>query len=99
MTNQLSNWGWGRWGPEDEQGTLNLITPDLIKQAAGLVRTGKVYSLAMPLEAEGPQWPSRHKTWKTTRYDNDPRLPLTVGVMAMEILQEEYYAASHNKLI
>jgi kynurenine formamidase len=26
----------------------------------------------MPLEAEGPQWPSRHKTWKTTRYGNDP---------------------------
>lgn len=70
MTNQLSN--WGRWGSEDEQGALNLITPDLIREAATLVKSGKVYSLAMPLEAEGPQWPSRHKTWKTTRYSNDP---------------------------
>jgi kynurenine formamidase len=70
MANQLSN--WGRWGPDDQQGALNLITPDLIKQAAALVKTGKVYSLAMPLEAEGPQWPSRHKTWKTTRYGNNP---------------------------
>ena len=58
MTNQLSN--WGRWGTEDEQGALNLITADLIKQVAGLIRTGKVYSLTMPLEAEGPQWPIRH---------------------------------------
>jgi kynurenine formamidase len=68
LANQLSN--WGRWGAEDERGALNLITPGLIKQAAGLVRSGAVYSLAMPLEAEGPQWPPRHKTWKTTRYGN-----------------------------
>jgi kynurenine formamidase len=70
MNNQLSN--WGRWGPADERGTLNLLTPTLVKQAASLVRRGQVYSLAMPLAAEGPQWPSRHKTWQVTRYSNDP---------------------------
>jgi kynurenine formamidase len=69
-TNDLTN--WGRWGAEDEQGSLNLITPELIKQAAGLVKTGKVYSLDMPLEATGPQWPQRHKTWKVTTFRNDP---------------------------
>lgn len=68
--NHLSN--WGRWGSEDERGSLNLITPELIKQAASLVKTGKVYSLAMPLEAVGPQWPERHKTWKVTTFRNDP---------------------------
>jgi kynurenine formamidase len=57
---------WGRWGQDDQQGTLNLITPEEIKVAAQLVRTGKVYSLSMPLDAEGPQFPMRHKTWKTT---------------------------------
>lgn len=70
MTNELSN--WGRWGDEDELGTFNLLTPALVKRAAGLVQTGKVYSLAMPLEAEGPQWPSRHKTWKVTTYGHRP---------------------------
>ena len=25
---------WGRWGPEDEIGTLNFIAPDVIKRAA-----------------------------------------------------------------
>jgi kynurenine formamidase len=69
-TNHLSN--WGRWGAEDERGSLNLITPELIKQAAGLVKTGQVYSLAMPLEADGPQWPARHKTWTVTTFRNDP---------------------------
>jgi kynurenine formamidase len=89
MTNQLSN--WGRWGTEDEQGALNLITADLIKQAAGLIRTGKVYSLTMPLEAEGPQWPSRHKTWKTTRYGNDP----TDGGWADDIVSMHSHSGTH----
>ena len=49
-----------------------MLTPEIIKQAAGLVKTGKVYSLSMPLEAEGPQWPQRHKTWRVTTYNNPP---------------------------
>jgi hypothetical protein len=28
---------WGRWGQDDQQGTLNLITPEEIKAAAQLV--------------------------------------------------------------
>ena len=34
----LSN--WGRWGPDDQLGTLNLITPEKRAQAASLVREG-----------------------------------------------------------
>ena len=34
----LSN--WGRWGPDDELGTLNLITPAKRSQAGSLVREG-----------------------------------------------------------
>jgi len=40
----LSN--WGRWGKEDEIGTLNLITPAKRKQAAALVKEGFSVSLA-----------------------------------------------------
>ncbi|MBX6387659.1 MAG: cyclase family protein [Frankia sp.] len=46
---------WGRWGPEDERGTLNLITDEVVRRGAGCVRTGKRFSLAMPLSADGPQ--------------------------------------------
>jgi kynurenine formamidase len=59
---------WGRWGEDDERGTLNLLTPEVVRAAAGLVKTGQVYSLAMPLAADGPQWPARHKTWRVTTY-------------------------------
>lgn len=37
---------WGRWGKDDEKGTLNLITPAKRKQAAALVRDGIAVSLA-----------------------------------------------------
>jgi kynurenine formamidase len=46
---------WGRWGADDELGTLNLITPEVVRAAAGLVRRGKVFSLALPLGPDGPQ--------------------------------------------
>ena len=46
---------WGRWGPDDERGTLNYISPDRIVAAAGLVKRGAVFSLAIPFNAKGPQ--------------------------------------------
>lgn len=47
---------WGRWGSDDEIGTVNLITPEVRKRAAACVRTGRAFSLALPLsEAEGIQ--------------------------------------------
>ncbi|MHB8394180.1 MAG: cyclase family protein [Candidatus Dormibacteria bacterium] len=46
---------WGRWGADDEIGTLNFITPDKIVEASKLARTGKVFALAIPLDEAGPQ--------------------------------------------
>lgn len=46
---------WGRWGPDDELGTANYVTPASIVQAARLVRKGAVFSLALPLDSAGPQ--------------------------------------------
>lgn len=46
---------WGRWGSEDERGTLNLITPERIAAAAQLVRRGAVFELGIPLDSTGPQ--------------------------------------------
>ena len=37
---------WGRWGEDDELGTLNLITPRRRRQAASLVRAGVSISMA-----------------------------------------------------
>ena len=46
---------WGRWGPDDELGTLNHIRPEDVQAAAALVRSGRAFSLAIPLDENGPQ--------------------------------------------
>jgi kynurenine formamidase len=46
---------WGRWGADDELGTLNHITPEKIVAAARLVRQGRIFSLAIPFDSNGPQ--------------------------------------------
>src|SRR5262245_64522751 len=61
MMKSLSN--WGRWGKEDELGTLNLITPAKRKQAAALVQEGVTVSMAheaIKVEAAGSS-PFGHK--------------------------------------
>ena len=52
---------WGRWGPDDELGTLNYITPDTIAAACRLATTGKVFALGIPLQREGPQSGTRQR--------------------------------------
>jgi kynurenine formamidase len=44
---------WGRWGADDERGTLNLITPDVRLRAARLVRDGFSVSCAHPINTLG----------------------------------------------
>jgi kynurenine formamidase len=46
---------WGKWGVDDELGTLNYLTPAMIVRAAGLVKRGRVFSLAIPFDSTGPQ--------------------------------------------
>ncbi|WP_394823214.1 cyclase family protein [Pendulispora albinea] len=59
---------WGRWGPHDERGTVNLITPETRKRAAGLVRSGITVSLAHALEtapAADVPYPLEHQMLST----------------------------------
>ncbi len=46
---------WGRWGRDDQLGTVNLITPEKVREAAVLVKVGKTISLTMPYDTHGPQ--------------------------------------------
>ncbi|MFI5621873.1 cyclase family protein [Nocardioides sp. NPDC051685] len=53
---ELSN--WGRWGRDDQRGTINLITARKRVEAAQLVRTGRTVSLGRPLATvPGPRNP------------------------------------------
>jgi kynurenine formamidase len=49
---------WGRWGLDDERGTLNYITPEHVRAAAALVRRGRTVSLSLPINTvSGPDNP------------------------------------------
>lgn len=62
MTAQLTeetviNWikdlsNWGRWGSDDQRGTLNLITNDVRKKAASLIREGVSVSCTWPMRGQ-----------------------------------------------
>ena len=54
---------WGRWGDDDELGTLNFITPDMVRAAAALVRSGRHVTMAIPMnKTAGPTIPARSST-------------------------------------
>ena len=73
---ELSN--WGRWGPEDQIGTLNLVTPEDVAAAAKLIKRGKTFALGLPLDEKiqsglfGGRWNPLHQML-ATRPDGDMR--------------------------
>jgi hypothetical protein len=44
---------WGRWGPDDQKGALNLITPERVAAAARLARSGRTVSCSWALDTQG----------------------------------------------
>lgn len=52
-------WFPSRWGAADEIGALNNVTPARVLEAATLVKTGKVYSLAIETSSKTPGFPPR----------------------------------------
>lgn len=58
---------WGRWGPDDQKGTANLITPAKIQSAAKLVQAGIVISMAHAVpQAVQPDVPDQEVFRRTT---------------------------------
>jgi kynurenine formamidase len=45
---------WGVWGPNDELGMLNNLSPEAVKRAAQLVRTGQSFGLQAPMDRFAP---------------------------------------------
>jgi kynurenine formamidase len=46
---------WGKWGPDDQKGTANYITPDKVLEALKIPRKGQIISMTLPYDANGPQ--------------------------------------------
>jgi kynurenine formamidase len=50
---------WGRWGEDDQIGTQNLIGETERVAAAQSIRSGRIFSLALPIDASGPRFHTR----------------------------------------
>jgi kynurenine formamidase len=46
---------WGRWGTDDERGTLNLVDAAAVRRGAACVRRGATFPLSIPMDVDGPQ--------------------------------------------
>jgi kynurenine formamidase len=56
---QVPSWCSSKWGPDDEIGAANLLTPKLALDAAKLVKTGKTYSLGVETNSRTPAFAPR----------------------------------------
>jgi kynurenine formamidase len=64
LTMQLASaadWYPSAYGPKDEIGAANLLTPEVIKQAVELVKVGRTYPLAVPIDKNLPAF--RHRSF------------------------------------
>jgi kynurenine formamidase len=61
---------WGRWGPDDERGTLNYVAAEHVRRAAALVRSGRSVSMAVPINTTaGPDNPRPAVHYMVQNYD------------------------------
>lgn len=72
-----TDWYPSSYGPKDEIGAANLLTPDVVRQAVTLVRTGKTYPLAVPIDKNLPAF--RHRSFRLYNVQVDQQAGKTTG--------------------
>ena len=88
---EVSN--WGRWGAEDERGTLNYLTPARTASAARLVKSGRSISCARNFPVQpGPENPTPALHHIVVGGDD----PCTHGIPGMEVSLDFIGIAYHG---
>jgi kynurenine formamidase len=87
---------WGRWGPDDERGALNYLTPERAAAATDLARDGRTVSLSRPLnterEPDNPE-PADHRM--TMLGDDGPSSGLA---FVKDYIGVDYHNDSHSHI-
>jgi kynurenine formamidase len=87
---------WDRWGPDDERGTLNYLTPEQVAAGAALVQSGESVSLSRALDTEpepdNPEPADHHMTMLGARDHPDG-----LG-FAKDYIGVDYHNDSHSHL-
>jgi kynurenine formamidase len=87
---------WGRWGPDDERGTLNFVTGEHIRRAAALVRSGRTVSLSLPInKVAGPDNPRPPAHYMVQAYDP---ADTTGQQFATDYMATEFHGDCHTHI-
>ncbi|MCS7207853.1 MAG: cyclase family protein [Dehalococcoidia bacterium] len=62
---------WGVFGPDDQLGTINFLTPERVRRAVGLVRRGQVFNLSLPLNQPHPPLVPGRQRYRHTLFSPD----------------------------
>lgn len=89
---QLSN--WNRWGKDDQKGTVNLITPAKVKQAAALAKSGITVSLERQLDTMEAADNGNPLTHIMTNTGENP----VAGAYAMDRYEISYHGYGHTHM-
>ncbi len=93
----MSVCNWGRWGPDDEKGTLNYITPEHVRSAASSVRSGRTVSLAIPInKVAGPDNP--HPALHHITHNHDIDIPQGEPHFVLDFLGSECHGDCHTHI-
>ena len=64
---------WGKWGPDDEVGSLNYLTSEQVLRGVASVLTGEVFTLQVQIGSDrsetDPVWPNRTSAVRTSVMD------------------------------
>jgi kynurenine formamidase len=86
---------WGRWGPADQRGTLNYLTPHRTRAAASLLRSGRTVSLSLPINTvAGPDNPKPALHYMTQLADVDPGEPGWIE----DFVGMDYHGIAHTHI-
>lgn len=67
MASEARRSNWGRWGPDDQRGALNLVTAEKVREALALPRRGRVFTLGTEVGRRGTiAGTHRNPTWHLT---------------------------------
>ncbi len=86
---------WGRWGPADERGALNHITPSLMIEALKSPTKGRTYSLGMEISNSSPSSPIRCKPWHSNSTSRDTSGAVRRGMSDDTLLLQYHGSTTH----
>jgi len=88
---------WGRWGKDDERGTLNHIAPEHVRRAASLVQSGHTVSLAIPInKMAGPDNP--HPALHHITHNHDIDIPQGEPHFVLDFFGSECHGDCHTHI-